>query len=275
MGIRRHHFSNRFRLIFALISVLGAAFVIARWPHIDFVLKPIIQGKCYRLYPALTRVSAQTGQPKVEMTSCSFNEMEFDVPTAMIANPRIDRSSGSDIFLVFEDSQRLFQILLSSSLQLKNTLSSSPSRIAGKSLPQQIETIISESSDDFSFLLSCADLMTHEWAISNRELLGVDAQNMTHYSRFAKEICDSIFISTDPDTIDSKQQLRSIYIWESADRQRSGTVWFGDERREKVAWIDAVSDSFRITGTSQLKTDQIKQMSDTEILEHLKIRFAP
>lgn len=223
------------------------------------------------MYPALTRVSSQAGDPTVEMTSCAFHGMEFSIPTAMIANARIDRSSGSDIYLVFEDSDKFFQIPLSVNSQLRNFLSVAPSTLTEASLPQLIETIISVSTSDFSFFQGRAELETHEWAIGNRELLGVDGQNMTHYTRFSKETFDSILISADPQTIDSKRRIRSVFIWESADRQRFGALMFGDERRENVSWIDAVSDSFEFVGTTRLNADKLQQMSDDDILAQLKI----
>lgn len=72
------------------------------------------------------------------------------------------------------------------------------------------------------------ELGVHDRAMEARRLLNFEMQHMDRYSRLSQDNFDAILISADPASIDSRRRVRSIFAWESADRQSFGSIWFGD-----------------------------------------------
>lgn len=264
MTYKRFRFTIR-QLLVLTVAIAGlSALLVSFGPHFLWASKhAIVQG-----FPAMTKIDNRLSTADCELSTCTFNGLSFGVPTSMIGTARIGRFSPTEVWLIFEDSTRMLQIPLAPR-DLRATMAREPSELRDRSSPQLLEIAVSAASDDFSFSMTKAELRIHDWAMETRHLVNLDAQKMNHYSRFSQHDFDAILISADPATIDSNRRIRSIFAWESTDRQRFGSIWFGDSRNADVGWIDAVAGRFKFVLEDHLATTELVALSDAEMLSQL------
>jgi hypothetical protein len=221
-------------------------------------------------YQALTKVDNSSVTSDCELSTCGFNGLSFAVPTSLIGTARITRATSTDVWLVFGDATRKLHIPLVTK-DMRTLMARAPAELENRSSPQLLEVSVAAASDDFSFAMGRGELRIHGWAIETRKLLGFEVQNMDRYSRISGPSIDAILISADPAAIDSSGRLRSILLWESADHQRFGTIWFGDSRQVEAGWIDAVAKSVALTSGDWLAPSELPRLNDAEILSRLSV----
>lgn len=262
--------NTRFRftigqLLVLTLAIAGLSALLTSFgPHFFWASKHVIvEG-----FPAMRKVDSQSTAADCELSTCTFNGLSFGVPTSMIGSARIGRFSPTNVWLIFEDSTRRMQINIAPP-DLRHAMAREPFELQDRSTPQLLEIAISTASEDFSFNMSKSELRIHDWVMETRGLLNLDAQNMDRYSRISQRDFDAILVSADPASIDANRRLRSIFVWESTDRRRFGTIWFGDSRNVDVGWIDAVAESMSIVSEDQLTTSELVAFSDAEILARL------
>ena len=133
--------------------------------------------------------------------------------------------------------------------------------------------IAAVSSSDFSFGLTRSELRIYEWAIANRDSIGLDGQSMDRFAVRSSETLDAILISADPSANLSEKQIRSWLVWQATECGQSGSMCFGDSTKEDADWINAVATSIDFTPVVETNDGAAKDfstMADSEILKMLK-----
>lgn len=264
MTEQRFRFNIRHLLLLTVAMAGLSALVVSFGPHFLWASKHIIVQR----FSAMAKIDNESVVSDCELSTCTFNGLSFDVPTSMIGTARIVRSSPKDVWLAFEDSTRMLSIPLLP-VDMRATMVPEPYELRDLSLPQLLEKVVSAASGDFSLGMSKSELGIHDWAMETRRMLQLDSQKLDRYSLVSQHSLDAVLISADPASIDSNRRVRSILSWESADRQKFGSIWFGDSRKVAVGWIDAVARSLELVSRDQLIASELQTLSDEELLSRL------
>jgi hypothetical protein len=124
------------------------------------------------------------------------------------------------------------------------------------------------SSGNFSWMQSNNDLRRHKWAIMQRRVQGVDAASFTRYSFVSGRSGEWILLSCDPSTVDFKERLRSLMIWETKDAKVNGQIHFGDAAPEEVPWIMTLARSLETS--SEMPDVDVTTKTDDEIMSLIR-----
>jgi hypothetical protein len=225
---------------------------------------------CKPQYKSLREYQFESEKPDESSIRCEFGGISFVIPSAMADHPRVFRSSPTSIWLVFEDSGRFTQIPLSDPAP-STLISEPPSELAKTTVPGLIAKIAAVASDDSVKDLSVSERSIYDWAIVNRESIGIDAL-MDRFALRSSDTFHAILISIDPSSSFSEKQVRSWLIWHETESGKSGSFMFCDADKDGAKWINAFATSLEyVSGVapSVLSANDYSTMSDAEILNLL------
>lgn len=220
-------------------------------------------------FKGMTEVELKSLPAVEQLTTCKFNGLSIDLPTDMLQSPKIVRGTATEIWLAFEDGNRMLQIPLLPP-NIRSTFATPPGEFEKLSLPQLLRNVASAATADFSFGMSRSELIVHDWAMEARKALALDAQQIDRFSQIERSDLHAILLSADPAKIDFKNRLRSMLIWETPNQPAFGTIWFGDSRKEDVDWIDTVAASLSVNADEQLTPAEIVALTDAELIALIK-----
>ncbi len=265
MNANLFRFNLRHILLLTVVIAAVTSLVISFGRHFLWASQHIV----VQSFEAMAEVELSSLPAVEQLTHIEFNGLSFNLPTDMLQSPKIVRGPATAIWLAFEDGDRMLQIPLLPA-NIRFTFATPPKELKGLTLPQLLSTVASTATADFSFGMSRSELIAHDWALEARKALQLEAQQIDRFSQIKKSDLHAVLLSADPATIDYKNQLRSMLIWETPDQPAFGTIWFGDMRREDVVWIDAVAASLSVNVDEQLTTAEIIALSDAEIIALIK-----
>ncbi len=230
---------------------------------------------CKPLYKSLREYQFESEKPKGSSIRCEFGGISFVIPSAMADHPRVFRSSPASIWLVFEKSGRFAQIPLSDPAP-SNLTSDPPSELAETTVPGLIAKIAAVASDQSLKDLTVNDRNIYDWAIVNRESIGIDPL-MDRFALRSSDTLHAILISIDPNSSFSEKQIRSWLIWEETKSGKSGAIMFCDPNKDGAKWINAFATSLEYVSAvapSVRSAKDYSTMSDAEILNlmHTELR---
>ncbi len=230
---------------------------------------------CKPQYKSLREYQFESEKPDESSIRCEFDGISFVIPSAMADHPRVLRSSPTSIWLVFEDNRRFTQIPLSDPAP-STLISEPPSELAKTTVPILIAKIAAVASDDSVKDLTVSERSIYDWAIVNRESIGIDRM-MDRFALRSSDTLHAILIAIDPNSRFSDKQIRSWLIWHETGSGKSGSIMFCDPNKDGAKWINAFATSLEyvsVVAPSVLSANDYSTMSDAEILNllHAELR---
>lgn len=266
MRVRPIQFSLRSLLCLVVVVACIVAFFCTFGTHLLWIPDHITSS-----HVSLIELEPPTREPEDPCVRCQFGGIRFLLPELMTNQISVGRS-GSDVWIKFVDANRQVGVLWpkckdSNRDPLRQTFLPLHNEMADWSSPRLMKEICDCSSDGFTWKQSKKDLRTHQWAITQRRKQGLDVNNFAYYSFEAGDACEWILLSCYPATVDRKERLRSVMIWETENRESYGRVHFGDAARQEVVWIRFLAHSFEVAPSStDLQAIDVANMTDSEIL---------
>jgi len=225
---------------------------------------------CVPQYVALREYEFETDKPAESMVRCDFRCISFEIPSKLAAQTRIVRSSPSSIWLVFEDRGRFMQIPLPSP-QLASKISDPPPELVSATVPGMLATIAAVASGDSSSELTPSEHSAYDWAIANRESIGLD-KPMDRFAVRSSGTLHAILFSANPSAELPEKQIRSWLVWQETGSGKTGSMMFSDSNADNTGWINSFAASIEFmpnVKTNDLTANDYAAMGDDAILSML------
>lgn len=225
---------------------------------------------CEPQYVALREHQFETDKPDESMVRCDFRCISFQIPAKLASRVRIVRTLPSSVWLVFENDGRFVQIPLPSH-GLASRISDPPSELVDTTLPGMIATIAKVASGDSTSELTPGERSVYDWAIANREAIGIAAA-MDRFAVRSSGTLHAILISANPGDALAAKQIRSWLVWEETESGKSGAMMVSDSSEDSSTWINTFATSLEFVPNAEendLTAKDYEAMDDDGILSML------